>query len=134
MQNFTTFLRCCDSFSINNFAFFINNESFSQGGIALKFPNPQIKNLLITLVKRLLDAFWCHFWTWSIFHVFESEIIVFWYLFFGKNHKVSEGAETPFFVKSSPSIFPRGKSLLNLRFFANFVKKLNCSYLLIEGS
>ena len=33
------------------------------------------------------------------------------------------GAETPFSSKNSPSIFQRGKSLLNLRFFANFTKK-----------
>ena len=44
-----------------------------------------------------------------------------------------EGRDT-FFVKNSPCIFPWGKSLLNLRFFAIFVKNLNCSYLLIEAS
>ena len=38
-----------DTFFINNFAFSINNEPISQGKIALKFPNFQIQNLLITL-------------------------------------------------------------------------------------
>ena len=49
MKNFSTFLRVLYPFSINNFAFSINNGPFSQGEIALKFPNSQIQNLLITL-------------------------------------------------------------------------------------
>ena len=48
MKNFTTFLGGWDPFSINNFAFSINNEPVSQGEIALKFLNSQIQNLLIT--------------------------------------------------------------------------------------
>ena len=122
-----------DPFYINNFAFSINNELISQGKIALKFPNSQIQNLLITLDLGLLDTFWCHFWTLSIFHVFGSEISFLIPFIFEKITKFLRGWDA-FFVKNLPSIFPRGKSLLNLRFFSNFVKNLDCSYLLIKGS
>ena len=92
--------------------FSINNEPISQGKIALKFPNFQIQNLLITLDWRLLDAFWCHFWTLSIFHVFEAKVIVFWYYFFWKIAKFLRGGYA-FSVKKFSSRFPRGKSRLN---------------------
>ena len=55
-------------------------DSFSQREIALKFSKYAIKFFLITL--GLLEAFWHHFWTLSIFHVFGTEIIVFWNNFF----------------------------------------------------
>ena len=106
---------------------------FPRGKSLLNFLSLKIKTLITSWIKaprRLLMSFldFKYFsccWIWN--HCFLIP-------FFWKKSQSFWGAETPFFVKSSPSIFPRGKSLLKLRFFANFVKKLNCSYLLLDGS
>ena len=122
MKNFTTFLGGWDPFFINNYAFSIHNEPFSRGEIALIFPNFQIQNLLITLDWRLLDAFWCHFWTLSIFHVFACEIIVFWYHFFEKITNFLRGWDA-FFVKKFTEHLPAGDIALKFAIFCEFCEK-----------
>ena len=114
--------------------FSINNEPFSQGEIGLKFPKSQnskfAHNSWLKAPRRLLISFfdfkyYSCFWIWN--HCFLIP-------FFFKKSPSFWGGESPFSSKNLPYIFPRGKSLLKLRFFGNFVKNLNCSYLLIEGS
>ena len=112
--------------------FSINNEPFSQGEIGLKFPNSQnskfARNSWLKAPRRLLMSF-LNFKYFSCFWIWNQCFLI---PFFEKITKFLRGWDA-FFVKNLPSIFPRGKSLLNLRFFLNFMKNLNCLYLLIKG-
>ena len=65
--------------------------------------------------------------------MFLTEIIVFLYDFFWKKQKVSEGLRRLFYQKISEHL-SRGEIALKLAIFRIFVKKLNCSYLLIKSS
>ena len=59
MKFFAMFLRAWDAFSMNKFAFSINNffEAFFKGEIALKFPNLKFKIRSYLLIKGSLALF-----------------------------------------------------------------------------
>ena len=120
-EKITKFLWGWDAFFRENLS-----EHLSRGEIALKFAIfcqfCEKFKLLITLDKKLLEAFWDNFWALHIFWVFATKIIVSWLHFFGKGAKFLRGWEAfsgkkifkPFLAANTALKFP-------------YEEKLNCS-------